>query len=133
MKKIFYLSLSLVLLFLGFEFLGSNSCSIAKTNNKFIGDRTNTVKLSLNIAGMTCQNCAQIIKSNLKKDKGVISCNINYKNKNSAIIYDPAKTSEKIILETINNAGFKAELLKSKEQNVKKSEVYTDGCCTTIK
>ncbi len=132
MKKIFYLSLSLVLLLLGFEFLGSSSCSIAKANNKFISDSTKTSTLSLSISGMTCPKCAETITNYLKKDKGIISSDINYKNKINTITYDPAKINEKEIIEKIKKSGHNAK--KADKEEHKTGSVIlkcADGCNTT--
>lgn len=65
--------------------------------------------VTLDIEGMTCGQCAASINTALKKIEGVRKIDINFEQKGGTVEYDPAKVSEKTIVETVNKTGFKAQ------------------------
>lgn len=60
----------------------------------------------LEIRGMTCEACETHIEVPLRKLKGVISADADYKKHNVTIVYDPAQVRVERIKETITATGY---------------------------
>ncbi|MBU0472041.1 MAG: heavy metal translocating P-type ATPase [Nanoarchaeota archaeon] len=75
-------------------------------------------KITLNITGMHCASCSNIIEKTLNKTKGVNKANVNLATNKATVEFDNSKTNiDKLIL-TIKNKGYKAN--EEKEQNFDK-------------
>ena len=61
--------------------------------------------IQLEIAGMTCDHCAESIEKALKKKSGVVDANVLYTNRQAEIDYDRNETSQKEIMDLINSTG----------------------------
>ncbi len=59
------------------------------------------------IDGMHCPSCALLIEGNLRKIKGVISCNVNILRKSATIEFDPNLISLKEIAKKIESYGYR--------------------------
>lgn len=57
---------------------------------------------------MTCQNCENKIKSNLRFEKGVSSIVTNLKEQTVTITYNPAKVSPERLTEAFKKIGYAA-------------------------
>jgi mercuric ion binding protein len=79
---------------------------VARENSQYVQAAIKTVKLE--IEGMTCGQCAASINTALKKVDGVRKIDITFEKKGGTVEYDPAKVTEKTIVEAINKTGFKA-------------------------
>lgn len=83
-------------------------------------------KASFNIIGMSCASCAVNLEHLLKKEKGIISSNINYASEKGYFEFDDKKISEGKIREIIEKAGYKTEShnhdhsMPDKEEETKK-------------
>lgn len=58
------------------------------------------------VKGMTCASCAISIQKILRKEKGVISCDVNIGNEKANIEFDPAQTSIDKLNEKIEPLGY---------------------------
>lgn len=58
------------------------------------------------VEGMTCEGCASQLNVALKRQKGVISAEASYANKNVKVVYNPKQTTVEKIKEAIRNAGY---------------------------
>ncbi len=56
-------------------------------------EESENIKVTLPVRGMHCASCSQTIQKTLKKQDGVISCEVNYGNEKAKIEYDPKKTN----------------------------------------
>lgn len=65
-------------------------------------------ELNLNIAGMSCVNCAKNIENFLKKDSSIRSCTVNFSSSKANIVFNDLKLSEEQIVEKISHLGYKA-------------------------
>ncbi len=74
--------------------------------------------VTLKITGMTCAGCASHIHTALSKTEGVISDEVKYPGDVAIIKYDASKISEKEIITVIEKAGYKAEIIKTKNKNI---------------
>lgn len=63
---------------------------------------------TIQIQGMHCATCANTIEKRLKKEKGVITCNVNYATEKATIEYDTSKTNEPELMDAIDRTGYKA-------------------------
>lgn len=70
-----------------------------------------TQKIKLKIQGMHCSSCALLIDSDLEDLDGVSSANTSYAKQVGEVDFDPDRVSLEKILDTINNTGYKAEVI----------------------
>lgn len=71
-----------------------------------------TVKFK--VTGMTCGGCANHISTALQKLDGVIDEDVEYPGDVAIVKFDPKRLNEKKIIQAIEGAGYKAQVLKSK-------------------
>jgi len=77
-------------------------------------------KIRIEIEGMHCSSCANLIERSLKKVPGVSQANVNFAAEKANIIYDEAQVKPQNLIEAIKKAGYKAELVDSKDSNYDK-------------
>lgn len=68
-------------------------------------------KIILDIKGMTCASCAQIVERSLKKTPGVISAGVNFANKKAVVDFDSDKIKLEGLEKIIISAGYQVESL----------------------
>ena len=68
---------------------------------------------AIQVDGMVCINCAQIIESNLRKKKGVKHISVSIENKLAQVTYDPDLFTARKICSVIEELGFEATLPES--------------------
>ena len=83
--------------------------------------------------GMTCQNCENKIKTNLRYEKGVKEIATSLSDQLVTVTYDPAKTSPETLAAAFKKIGYTATATTpvpkagcNKAQGCKKAE---SGCC----
>ena len=102
----------LIVLFIALTFAAS--FSVAQTKDK--KEVTKTAKTTFSVKGMTCSGCVANVENKLKKIDGVKDYKVSLK-KNSAVVkYDPKKTSEKEIAETMNKTHYKFSQKTTKKE-----------------
>lgn len=67
-------------------------------------------QVQLDLTGMTCASCANLIERKLKKTPGVKSANVNFSAEKARVIYDHSTTDVKALIAAVAQAGYKAEL-----------------------
>ncbi len=98
-----------------------DSKPILVTENNFKEDKPAAVdsnanqRISLSLFGMHCSSCANIIERSLKKVPGVKQASVNFAAEKASIIYDEARINPPAFIEAIAKAGYKAELVDSKD------------------
>jgi Cu+-exporting ATPase len=60
----------------------------------------------LPITGMTCANCVATVERNLKKDKGVLTANVNLSSERATVEYNPQVSHLEKLIERVNKAGY---------------------------
>ncbi len=65
--------------------------------------------VSLAVSGMKCGGCETKITHQLQTIDGVLSVNASSKNKQVTVEFDAEKTNQKMIADTIVDAGFTVE------------------------
>ncbi|MCM1291978.1 MAG: cation transporter [Bacteroides sp.] len=76
---------------------------------------------------MTCQNCENKIKSNLRYEKGVKSIATDLQKQTVTVTYDPAKTTESNIAKAFGKIGYEATLCTGEACG--KPADKPAGCC----
>ena len=82
---------------------------LARLNEAIVraGYSVPTVRIDLDISGMTCANCAATIERTLRrKGEGIISADVNYASEKAIVIYVPGLTDRQKISELIEKAGY---------------------------
>ena len=72
-----------------------------------VADQTNIQQTVFKIKGMTCESCTQHVNSEISKVKGIVAFQTSYENANSIVKFDNSKTSVGLIINAINNTGYK--------------------------
>jgi copper chaperone CopZ len=54
--------------------------------------------ISLHVEGMTCQGCAHSLTAYLKRERGVLDVQVDWRAGRAVVTYDPALTGPKRIL-----------------------------------
>lgn len=70
----------------------------------------NRAVVNITIGGMSCGNCSGKIESLLGKTSGIYSAKVDLANKQGAFEYDSAVITPAVIIETIEDMGFDAEI-----------------------
>jgi len=73
----------------------------------------------MSISGLHCASCAGIIERSLKKVPGVKTSNVNFAAEKASITFDEASTNVDNLLAAVKKAGYQAELIDAKSQNLK--------------
>src|SRR5512135_3743330 len=60
----------------------------------------------LPITGMTCANCVSTVERNLKKDKGVLTANVNLSSERATVEYNPEISELGNLIERVTKAGY---------------------------
>lgn len=95
------------------------NCKVALAQSKDIPFGTTSTKVvELKVTGMTCQGCADHVTGALSEKEGVIKSDVKFAENSATVTYDPAKTNETEIINTINGTGYKAQLKGGNEKKV---------------
>jgi copper chaperone CopZ len=72
--------------------------------------------VELKVSGMTCGDCADMVKERLSKLEGVKAATVDYKSGDVKVEFDAKKTTPEKIVAAFNDGsgGFKAQLAKPK-------------------
>lgn len=62
----------------------------------------------LRIEGMHCNGCADTIQALLSKEPGVKSASVSYEAREGRVLYDPAATQVRRLIEALERAGYRA-------------------------
>lgn len=123
-----FISSAALFMYLTTQMCSCGSCE-AKANSiekSTVVEKTKTVKLK--ITGMTCGGCADNIHKALLEKNGIIENEVSYPGDVATIKYDPEKISEKEIIATIEQAGYKAALMNETEQTESKEKKCEPSC-----
>lgn len=63
-------------------------------------------KLDIPISGMTCAACANRIEKQLRKQKGVEICSVNFATSNATVIYNPLETTLSSLVKKVRDTGY---------------------------
>ncbi len=84
-----------------------------------------TTHVRLAIEGMTCGGCALTAKIILKRIPGVFEASVSYDSASAVVVFDPAVTSPKVMIEQLDQmAGYSARVVEGPQAiGVAKPEV----------
>jgi len=77
-------------------------------------------KIRIEIEGMHCSSCANLVERSLKKLPGVSQASVNFAAEKANVIYDETQVKPQNLIEAIKKAGYKAELADSKDSDYDK-------------
>lgn len=77
----------------------------------------NINRINLSLFGMHCSSCANIIERSLKKVPGVKQVNVNFAAEKATVVYNEALVKSQDLIKAIAKAGYKAELVNSKDSD----------------
>lgn len=60
----------------------------------------------LPITGMTCANCVATVERSLKKDRGVVTANVNLSSERATVEYNPEFSQLEGLIDRVNKAGY---------------------------
>lgn len=129
MKNTLIISAAAFLFLTASQMCGCGCKVSAQTTEKqqTVSNKTKTV--TLKITGMTCSGCANTIHTALSKKDGIIENEVKYPGDVAVIKYDPNKITEKEIIATIENAGYKTEVKKDDSNSeTKTGKKCKDNC-----
>ncbi|QTE35817.1 heavy-metal-associated domain-containing protein [Mucilaginibacter gossypii] len=93
-------------------------CGVCQASARAISYKTIAIdepkEVTLRITGISCAGCSNHIHTSLSKTVGIISDDVKYPGDIATVKYDASKISEKEIIAVIENAGYKAEIIKQK-------------------
>jgi mercuric ion binding protein len=72
-----------------------------------------TQTTTLKVPGMTCPTCPITVKKALQRVTSVSKIDVNYEQKEIAVTFDNAKTSEASIMKATSDIGFPSQPVKS--------------------
>lgn len=76
---------------------------------------TTLKKARLSLFGMHCASCATLIERSLTKVPGVEQVNVNFAAEKASITFDPLQTNAGKLIDTVRNAGYRAEEIPEKD------------------
>lgn len=89
-----------------------------------------TAEMHARIPAMDCAACAKGIEATVGRAPGVTHAIVDYGTKEATITFDPKTTTAARILATIDQTGFKAELIRQVPGGLpEKSATKADACC----
>lgn len=81
-------------------------------------------KLYLEVSEMWCPSCAEIIKLMLLKEKGVVSCVIDYATDLAAIEFSPRYLSQEHLIGLIKKLGYRPILMEEADRKAVSGDLY---------
>ena len=83
-------------------------------------------RLDLSLFGMHRSSCANLIEHSLKKVPGVQVANVNFAAEKATIVFDAALTNSDRLIENVARAGYKAELVNTKDADYERHKRGTE-------
>lgn len=88
------------------------SSTTARAEAPVAVDVASAKTVSLTVEGMTCASCSVAVRTALKKLDGVNDAKVSVPDKRAVVDYEPAKVTPQMMVEAINNLGYRASLPK---------------------
>lgn len=85
---------------------------VVKQSSLISKDSPKTV--TLKVTGMSCAGCANHVSKALKNVNGIIEESVKFPGDIAIVKYDASKTKPEAFIKAIEEAGYKAEVIKSK-------------------
>ncbi len=72
-----------------------------------------TATVGLEVKGMSCDSCANTIKTELESMEGVIKADVSFERSNAVVQYRPSKVEPERLIRKIRQIGYRAKVKKS--------------------
>jgi len=67
--------------------------------------------LTLHVEGMTCQGCAQSLAASLKRQRGVLEVQVDWRSGRAVVTYDPEQAGpERVLASPVFQGPFRARV-----------------------
>lgn len=86
-----------------------SGCSQSDHKTMPEAENTATAIVALDVQGMTCAGCETTVKMTLKKLDGVKDVEASFKDGSAKVTIDPAKVTEKEMVEALDKVGYAAK------------------------
>jgi Cu+-exporting ATPase len=87
-----------------------------KESDKVAENINNIQKKTLLIEGMTCAACSNRVEKALNKLEGVEKASVNLSSNKALVFYNPKVVNEQILVQAVEKAGYKAEILSEEDK-----------------
>ncbi len=77
---------------------------------------------TLNISGMHCASCAQVIEKSLNKVKGVKSANVNLASEKAQVVLTDGQNLDEKLIKAVQDVGYQATIASEKTVDVAKTK-----------
>ncbi len=84
-------------------------------------------KIRLQINGMHCASCANLVERTLKKVPGVSQASVNFAAEKATIVYDESQVKTEGLVAAVNKSGYKAELINPKDSNYEQKKQHEES------
>ena len=118
--------------------LASGTAGAADTASREGGSKKRRSATTVAIEGMTCGACTSSVESAFKDQEGVVSINVSLLSERAVIEHDPEIITPEAIAEAIEDRGFDATVVETKDAveapgaaNAKNSATQTQDLATT--
>ena len=75
-----------------------------------MSDSNGTQQVTMDVGGMTCASCVNIVEKTLEKVDGVSDASVNLATESARVTYDPATVSPDTLAQAVDRAGYHAEI-----------------------
>lgn len=79
-------------------------------------------KMKFDVFGMTCSSCQAHVEKAVKKLEGIKIVNVNLLSNNMIVEFDETKITEEVIIKSVVDAGYNAEISSNDKKSKKQSE-----------
>ena len=78
-----------------------------------VNNRTDTesIEVTFLVSGMTCTSCSATVESTLRDTPGVVESSVNFATEKARVLYNPATTGVRTIVDAIETVGYSASVL----------------------
>jgi len=90
------------------------------SGKKYQVDSANITNVVFHVEGMSCNNCSNLINTEMGSKPGITSCKASFAGKNCQISYDKTKYTEAQLIVLLDKLNFKASTLSPMPENQRK-------------
>ncbi len=107
-------------------------CALMMAGTAFAKEKSDTTVVFTVNPVMTCQNCENKIKTNLRYEKGITNIQTSLKEQNVKVTYNPKKTNVSNLMKGFSKIGYEAKEVTGACQPAGKEscDKAGDSCCS---
>jgi Cu+-exporting ATPase len=86
------------------------SATAADASHDSESEATQQTQMTLDVGGMTCASCVNVVEKTLSRTEGVEEANVNFATETATVRFDPAEVSSDDLVQAIERAGYTATI-----------------------